>query len=308
VLLPCLWFSACGGGGSGSVTLQELGPKAVSSLCAFEVRCGLYPDQTTCAGATATNLSQITADVSAGTIQYDAAAASDCLNAFASLGCNRSDQPDKTPQSCSDAFKGTIADGAACFINQECVSQKCNVGSCAQGAMCCQGTCGATVPPIPAGGDCSGQSSSCVGGTFCQTGAGATSATCAARVAEGQPCMSVDECLVGLACHFDAATASGVCERFPAEGETCDPTQLGCNASTDFCDQATKKCVHDLAVGDPCPSGNGCVSYARCDTARMVCVARGAVGGPCASQSDCLGSLACTNGACALKAPAPVCP
>jgi hypothetical protein len=304
-LLGCVSVSACGGGG-GSVSLQDLGPKAVSSICEFEVRCGLFPDQASCEGANVANLGQITADVNAGKIHYDSVAASDCLNAFASFGCNESDLFNGTPQSCRDAFKGTVADGGACFTGEECVSTKCNIGTCTPATMCCAGTCGATTTPVPKGGDCSALGSTCATGTFCQRGPAGGAATCADLVADGQPCTTFDQCVAGSTCELAAGTTSGVCSRFPAEGEACGQLSV-CDASNDFCDAATKTCVRAIAVGGACPSSVGCVKYARCDATTLKCVARSAKGGPCAAQGDCLGSLVCTNGACALSAPPPVC-
>jgi hypothetical protein len=254
-----------------------------------------------------TNLDQLTADVNAGKIHYDGVAAADCLHTYDAFSCNRSEALGATPQACLDTFKGTVADGGACFRGEECVSRQCDTGLCSSTTMCCPGTCAATVVPVPQGGSCAALGSTCAVGTSCQTGAVGAAPTCQPRAAAGQPCMVNSDCALGLACATPPA-GGGHCAAFPIEGQPCGtPPLLGCNSPTDFCDATTGTCVRRIAVGGACPGGLGCVPYARCDATTMKCVARNGVGGACTAQSDCLASLLCTNAVCTARAAPPVC-
>jgi hypothetical protein len=304
VLLLC-WplFSGIACGGGDNIPIGDLDSKARDAICGLEVRCGQYPDKNTCAGATFTQLQGL-ADVSSGKVKYDGQAAADCLHAYGSLGCNISDQTDNflLAQSCKDIFQGTVADGGACLVNEECISQNCNRSAC-DGTVCCAGAC---QPKLAAGGDCAGSGSICVDGTFCKRDATGATAVCVARPAAGQACDSSDICMPGLICNDVAGAGRGACGKAPAEGAAC-PGRL-CDASSDFCDSTTRTCVHRTAVGGACASTEACVSYANCDAATMKCVARMAVGGACVTTNDCINGQPCTSGICVGAADVPACP
>jgi hypothetical protein len=304
--LPLLSSFSCGGGGGPSgpgVPVGDLKARLRDALCGLEVRCGRYPDKNTCAGAVYAEL-QLFADLGSGKIQYDGQAAADCLNAYAQVGCNLSDQANTTgvpTQACQAALTGTVADGGACLINEECVSRSCNLTTCG-GAMCCAGVC---QTKLAVGEDCTARGSVCVDDAFCKRTTMPATGICTTKLAAGQACGASDTCAPGLACNTDPATGSGTCGGAPAEGEAC-PAGV-CDASGDLCDPTTKTCVARIAVGGDCVS-IGCVSWARCDATAMKCVARAPAGGACGTSVDCIDSLPCTNGVCVSRPDVPACP
>ncbi len=298
---------ACGG--SGSVSLQDVGAQATTALCAYDVRCGLFPDQATCMGSVVSDLGQIMSDVQAGKIMYDGVAASECLNGLSASSCSLSGAKNVDQQACKDTFKGTAAAGAPCYTGAECVSQNCDFDTtCVTSTMCCAGTCG--VVPIAAGGACTiaAPGSTCAAGTSCRAGANGAVATCQPLIAVGGACVGSGDCVAGADCTQDTL-GHGTCQQYPREGQTCDPNNgVPCDALSDTCDATSHTCVPLTAVGGACTiDGGGCVFYATCDPNTMKCVAKGGAGSPC-TQDSCLGDLTCGNGVCALPAAAPVCP
>ena len=262
-------------GGSGSIAIQDLGSRDVDAECSRGVRCGFYPDQPTCVAANPSILGQLMADVQAGKVKYDGAAASDCLNALAAQGCALSATHFfKEPQSCNQAFQGTAAAGAPCFINQECVSGSCTLPPSATGLTCIAGTCDAVFVPIAQGENCTidGPEFQCVDGAYCQVTAGGTNRTCQPLLAVGEACSAPDACADGAEC-------VGTCQAFPSEGQPCGPNGE-CDAFADFCDITSHTCVRRRGVGGSCATGDECVQYAGCDPATMKCGARSNLGTP----------------------------
>jgi hypothetical protein len=296
--VPLLSPLACGG--NASIPVGDLEARVRDAVCENEVRCGEFPDQSTCASVFFAQ-QQLVADVNAGKIIYNGSAAAACLSTFSSLGCTLSDLTSSPTQSCVDAIKGTVPDGGACFDAEECVSQRCNLSACA-GAMCCAGTCTATVP---VGGACSLSGPGCADGAFCKRGAVGSAGTCTPDIAAGQSCGSLDNCVPGKFCIIVPPAVVGICTNAPSEGEPC-PAGF-CDARADVCDQTTKTCVRRIAVGGPCASTSACVSYANCNTATMKCVARVGGGGACATPADCVAGLPCTNGICVSPSDKPAC-
>ncbi len=126
---------------------REIGPRSVAELCATEVRCGTFADMASCTSARVSSTAQVEADTASGKTVYDPAAAGICLDALAMLSCSASGSTTQL-QACTDAVKGTVADGGPCVAGNQCVSSVCNVTatSCASGMACCAGTCGPRAP------------------------------------------------------------------------------------------------------------------------------------------------------------------
>jgi hypothetical protein len=73
--------------------------------------------------ASAESKSQYQASVDAGRIIYNADDAQACLDAENALSCDqfwRGDSPE--PTACDTAFQGTVADGGACTIDDDCAT------------------------------------------------------------------------------------------------------------------------------------------------------------------------------------------
>jgi hypothetical protein len=126
VLLLLAAIPACS---DSSLSFSDLPAAAADAVCTYGARCGQMPDVASCKAA-ANFDAQLLADVQAGRTKYDGKAAAACLDALRSQSCNYSNQLSETPQTCKDAFKGTVADNGACYEDTECVSGSCSAGSC----------------------------------------------------------------------------------------------------------------------------------------------------------------------------------
>ena len=187
--------------------------------------------------------------------------------------------------------------------NDECQSQACNKAACTATTQCCAGTCAAK---IAAGGDCSPSGSKCADDLFCKRESTASTAICAAFIADGQPCTRNDECVAGRWCNVVAGTSAGTCGVPPARGQACP--NVACDSSADLCDPTSKTCVARIAVGGDCTAiPTGCVVYANCDATTKKCVARKRGGEACVQTSDCLGGVDCTGGVCVPPPDEPAC-
>jgi hypothetical protein len=324
-ILSCVVGLGCGGGSSGpgggagnggagsggagtttsipvgnSIKLADVAAVSTAKICEYSVRCGRFPDQATCVAANTSDVGQFLADVQAGKLLYDGAAAATCYKGFATLSCAYSD-PTPYPPVCDSVVKGTIMPGGVCSNDSVCVSQSCAQGNCDPTATCCAGTCRALTGPAPIGAPC--DSAPCGPDGYCDV-----TSVCAARAAAGRPCNDFDGCVAGLGCAMDTATMSGVCAIFPAHGQTCNPAALPCDLPTDYCDPATTKCTTRVPPGGPCQTSDECPSYAMCDAGTGTCMTLSGPGQACTQDFDCLGFLTCPNGVCAVAPPLMVCP
>jgi hypothetical protein len=129
---------------------------------------------------------------------------------------------------------------------------------------------------------------------YCQRDDSGNRTTCAARVADGQPCAAFDACQGPNVC------AEGICRRLPAAGEICSET-LPCDALDHECG-AENQCVPLARLGEDCvvdELGHNCVENAYC--AQGKCVANPGAGQACEQAGpSCLGDLECAAGTCTL--------
>jgi hypothetical protein len=307
-LLFLVTIPACSDSG---IALSDLPAAATDILCTYAARCGEMPDVDSCKAAGGTDMGQLLADVKAGKTKYDGKAAAACLDAMSSMSCNYSDPVNDGEQACKDTFKGTVAAGGDCFINEECISMQCELtGTCTIGVACCAGTC--TAGPVGIGSGCSWGGPVCVDTAYCPS---ELVATCMARAAVGQSCDTSspeDSCVAGAYCVANGSN-TGTCGKLPAEGQSCYPTGASywpaCDSMLDYCDNVTLKCVPKVAVGSVCSVSVSCVDYAACDATGR-CAALAGAGEVCDDLTEprCLGSLLCSSGTCALPPATAVCP
>ncbi len=196
-------------------------------------------------------IADLIAAAEVGTIVYDGAAAHACLEAMRGLSCAAFGNAD--PPECMDTFTGTIADGDACHLGEECVS-----GNCDRGAGC-PGVC---VPAVAEGGVCE-DSGACVSGTKCVLDECTAYTT---PVAAGAACNPAEDwCDTGLFCH----PTTGECTARLSVGAACeDVHELECEQGA-LCigmGQDPKECVELTVVGTVggvCDFGAGtvCAAY-----------------------------------------------
>jgi hypothetical protein len=280
-LLVSLSLAACGG--PDSVSIDDLPEDLIDAFCDRAVRCGLFVDEATCkAGLDVSSVSVIRA-VEAGRADYDGEAAAACIDKLRNAACDNTLEENRVqPEECDDAFDGNVADGGACFDDEECVSGECEIPSCQM--ACCTGACAATIPVPAIGQAC--PNGVCGDDAFCSE-----AGTCTALVANGGACLgNNDECSYGLYC-----TEGGTCADAPNRGQAC-PEGI-CADIGDRCDGTT--CVALSGRGGPCSEGIlgffDCQQPLACNQTSLTCVDPPTVGQAC--EFFCASGAFCNDAA-----------
>ena len=257
----------------GQVAYEDLSAEQTDALCEYLVRCGYATDEGLCAsvwGVFSRQDPNLDAAVDNGSVEYDAKAAKECLESIRDAACDADfflgDAPD---EACEKVFQGTVDNGGACFIDEQCVSGTCHAADCDM--ACCQGTCIAPPPDAAIGQDCSAQD--CVDGAYCHYDFEASTFTCLATKPAGAACDSGDdECAGSLAC------VGGTCQELPAEGAPC-PT--GRCAGALGCDVDTFTCQKLRGEGQACNQQASLCAIGLVCAASSTCQPPGGVGSPC---------------------------
>lgn len=311
---------ACGGDDDGGpIEIDDLPGALISAYCNLYVNCGLVDDYATCRtlDLDADFDPELLAAVKAGLVHYDEGQAGVCIGGISATSCERGADFDE-PEACDLVFTGTLGAGAECAIDEECVSNTCDVPSCPD--ACCKGTCiGDTPhPPRPHLGESCATDSRCVD-SFCDAG----TQTCLARKPLGSTCETNDECDVGV--------CLGTCSQLPRTGDPCVAGQSDapCALIGDTCSPETNTCVPLGLTGDSCTlrsecspiydctggscvlgptlgescAERDCIDNSFCNNAGM-CQARQVDGAPCDDDIQCIGDCDFTTNTCVT---APVC-
>jgi hypothetical protein len=303
-LLVTLVLTACGGDdgfGLGNVPIDGIGDAFEGALCHHAAMCNLFPDEATCRQA---NLGfafaidpSLVAAIEAGKVRYDGNAVGDCYEAYGNASCDRTDLDGRTLSgACAGAISGTVDAGGQCAIDEECISQTCDVPQCPD--ACCQGTCTGSTPPgqqLPIGATCQ-STQDCATNGFCDQ----TTKACTALKLAGATCSSLTDCAYGLGC----AGTPRTCKPLPAVGEACP--DMMCRDEGTFCDPATMLCANVGLPGDPCTAttSQSCSTYYTCDPATMQCARGPGLGEACTPARRCFdGGTYCKAGTCAQLEP-----
>lgn len=284
-LVAALMLGACGddGGGGSALKFEDYDAATVDALCQQFVRCGLAADQAACVATfqqTQTSATLV-ADVASGKVTFDGAAARECFDAIANASCEVTSVSYRTrPLACFTMFQGQVAEGDACTINEQCVSQHCGVPSC--GMACCPGTCvGDTAPVLAKLGE-SCELSPCDETSYCDQ----VDRTCVALRGANGSCQSGEACADGLYC-----LQSGVCGSLPGDGQTCGVD--GCQLADERCDATTHVCTKPGSDGAACATNDDCVGIYSCDAATKKCTIGLPENAACRRVDRCAGSLRC---------------
>jgi len=306
VSVALVLVSSCAGDetatGPGPIPLDRIRAFSVAANCDFLVRCGFEPDVMTCRRVDGADdeLLQLIADARIGKVKYDAAAALVWIGALSSRTC--AIHGPAADENLADAWKpvfvGTIAEGGACYVDDECKNGLvCDRSACTDGTECCAGKCVGAPAPIAEGEACDIGSTPCVAGSHCgPAGPGTSDHQCVVAADPGKPCTMFAGCKDNQLCDQDM---TGMCYALATSGQSCDPTHpVACAAYTELC-SPKNVCASLPRDGEPCNvDGPGCLSYAVC--VEGTCVRRPALGEAC-DMLPCLGDLDCDNGICSTR-------
>ncbi|MFO0681717.1 MAG: hypothetical protein U0234_06690 [Sandaracinus sp.] len=320
---------------SGPATIDQFSARSAQAFCGLASRCDSYRNlpglivQSSGGNCEA----QLTAfyenyvlapyrdAIDAGHIVYRADRAGACFDALGAVSC---EGLDATPSACQEVFQGTLADGAACTMQEECsATSTCTGGS---------GSCG-TCTHVPQLGEACTDTTGCGTGSYCD----ATSMRCTAAIAQGGACTpdGPNRCANNLVCVPSTSNpAQGTCSATPIvgagescasarcqDGLTCAVSSTGstCRAprtdgtcqlsfsgpgdcgATQACNAsfgADGTCVAIPTTGQACTST--CQAPARCvddGSGGRVCLVPHANGEACTGRGDCWSGV-CTGSVC----------
>lgn len=268
-----------------------------------------------------------------GTLVYDGARVADCEAALREVGCGLT--VTRFQDLCEGALGGTLAAGAACSIDEECMGDSfcdhtggacpgtCQArgaagaaciddAGCLSGLVCSAGTCRA---PGGAGASCEGATNvRCGAGTICLGSDAATmrAGTCrtvdeAFAAALGASCSPDGQlCDEGFSCSLDTVTAgvpSFVCVAPAASGGACRIAIPDACPAGEYCagvDAAVADfdgtCAPAPGAGEACGGVlSRCAPGTRCVAG--TCLAALENGAACASAAECFSGL-CDGGVC----------
>jgi hypothetical protein len=302
----------------GPIAIETFRDELEKAHCEFAVRCGSMPDQETCRAVEGEDqaLLQLLADVVFNKVSFDGAAARTCVDAIRAQGCETLGSVYKKVEvACAGVFKGSVVEGGACLVDEECADgANCDVTMCMGDGVCCMGVCAKRPDLVAIGGDCA--MAPCVENAYCEImddGMGNITGTCKERVSNGEPCNSADACEEGLRCDVGG---SGNCYVLSKEGQPCNPNlQNGaCLRVDNWCSTTDKTCSKLPVPGEPCTDKMNCMGHAYCDG--VTCQVKALEGQDCktdGSGAPCLGDLECQmddmlmKSVCRSAKPAQVC-
>jgi hypothetical protein len=242
--------------------------------------------------------------ITAGRVAYDDSKARACIAAIQAASCPALETTVSSPN-CQAALKGTVANGGACYGDQDCAAGACT-------GLTCPGTC---VAWLAAGAAC-GQAvaAQCGPGLDCQLNADFVTGTCLATSGAGGACPCNDglycdtnrvcqnkkttgactgsECALGYAC------VAGSCRALVGLGSPCTPATGNSAGATEcgfmgaYCDPATSRCIEWPVVGQSCAVSLGCKT-GYCDFQTTTCADFRTVGQSCAPFQSCVSTAYC---------------
>lgn len=290
-VLALLLLASCGDSGP-SIKLEEFLVARHQAECTRLTRCGLFTSDAICnAYFRFPSEAPLIEAVANKKIAYDGGAATECIEALAAIGCDRTQRDARAePAACAKVFTGKVADGAACAFSDECTSGICDAPSCTRD-RCCPGTCAPTIAAAPAGAACS-IDAQCAAG-YCNK-----QNVCAPRPREGAACDELDACDFGLACIGVTDLQDGSCRKLPFTGEQCPYRQCAEVAAT--CN-ASFTCVALGLPGAACTQDTECSPFAECDEMAGKCIDTPTLGMAC--DVYCAGEAFCQGNVCVAPLP-----
>ncbi|MDI1483402.1 hypothetical protein [Polyangium sp. y55x31] len=308
LLLLAAPLAACGDeppAGPGPIPLDALRDELAQATCEQHVRCGYTPDKATCDATQgdAQETLQLLTDAVLGRVTYDPTAGRACVEAIRAYACDtRASAQKGVSDACANMFVGTVPEGEACLLAEECAGDSfCDTSMPTGGGVCTLGVCTKRPALVAVGGDCTDKP--CVESAYCDQAA--MPFTCKARKDNGEACDAVDQCKDGMRC--DVGGNPQTCYLLQNRGGQCNPSlqQGACFRFDDYCHPTDRKCTQLPGDGMPCTDDSKCLAYAFCDNG--TCKRRAIEGEACMDGDNCLGTLRCDNMVCTVQISDEVC-
>lgn len=197
-----------------------------------------------------------------------------CASALSTATCG-------TPVTACAPRPGTLPNGSACTLSEQCATANCQI----DGSSC--GTC----KPVPVEGTACRDWYECgdaTGSLYCNL----DTLRCTKRVGLAEECVYAG-CASGLSC------VSGACVADAMQGQSCPtpgtPNNPNCTAGL-ACVAGTCTKYQVVGVGEECDEARQCRGDARCISGK--CVATKALGESCTKLTDCAWWATCSGGKC----------
>lgn len=255
------------GDGSNYVAVTEIAQAYKDAQCAHLAMCGVFPTREACLAAELNGTAAFAIDpnveaaVYAGHIIYSGSNVKACIDALGERACDRTDQSARaTPAECYRFFRGTLMAGEGCYVDEECVSQRCSGDG---SGTCSLGSCIGDSPPPTAAKHIDESCSSvrgCVEGAYCDQ----LTNLCTALKGSGARCTLDSECAYGLGCK--GTTGTRVCAVLPAIGQACAGDGI-CRDEGTYCDFPANMCKQLGLPNAQCTSSSQCSPYYPCNLA-----------------------------------------
>jgi len=283
IVAVVLFAGACGD--DAGVSAVDYPTVVRDAQCERLARCGVYPTKDACVAHRGPRSDQpLLAAIDAGLLIYSNSHLDLCLKALATQSCDTTSQDARMPlTACDGILTGELDDGESCAFPEECVSGKCNVGSCLPNT-CCNGTCQPTIVDAAIDATC-GRNEDCAAGLYC-----GDDMLCHALLIDRDMCKRDSECAFDLACVGATETDLGRCRDLPAIGESCP--YMRCADIGAACLSGT--CVALGFSGAPCMNESDCEPDARCSN--LTCAPIAHLGEPC--EEFCTDQAWCNQGTC----------
>lgn len=237
--------------GSGPVPRSELASRLAGIACNSAAECcrtsGRPFDKDGCVRAYGAELSENIEEIENSRVDYDAAAAGDCLDAVAeTIVCG--DIEDTESASCERVFVGKVPPGQPCEDSSECQRQNGERATCTS----------------------VGEGGVAVCTPLLRASHGKLNEACGITCYEGSTCLlytspSSSEPSLRVGCYRDEGLfcGSGTCQSLADIGGACSGAD-GCKTGS-FCDFQTRSCAATKPNGAVCSASQECQS-GRCST------------------------------------------
>ncbi len=227
-LVVCCLLASCGGSGSGgSIAVDDLGSALAVAACERQFSCCTSAEITeaytgitfegqpidseeTCVSFSTAVFSGFAImsykeSIAKGRMEYDGAAAADCVAAIEALSCAKYGAREFPQEGCQPFLIPKVANGGGCTQDYECTSNNCVGERTPLGEPPTDGAC----MPMPGAGEPCDER--CAGDLICDADLGSPE-TCRPARADGMQCITDSQCASD---HCD----EGICASKPA---TCD--------------------------------------------------------------------------------------